>query len=233
MIRNVDSGAGLLLCLNRPEEKGGTIAMEYWKLLRAAVVVSMFSLAGCAASRLVVNEWTNPAYATSSFKKAIVSCLDAHASIRRSCEDEFVTQLRPEGVEALPSYRYFPEDGKVEEAKIRQAAKEAGADASLIVRAVGVEQKTELSPGFFPAFGFGIFGRNVSASWYPWYGSPRVDRYEVYTSEATLYDETKNQIVWTGTLRTTMPDNMNAAIKRYVQEVVKALNEKNLLGIKH
>lgn len=206
--------------------------MRSWRVFIIAVVFSLLNLAGCAASRMVVSEWSNPAYRSSSFKKIMVSCSDGHASIRRNCEDEFGAQLRPAGVEALPSYRYFSDDGKIEQAKVKQAAKEAGADAALIVRSVGVEHKTELGPSFFPSFGFGIFGSNVSASWYPWYGTPRVDRYEVYTSEATLYDLAKNEVVWTGTLRTTMPDNVDTAIKNYVRDIVKALNEKNLLGIK-
>lgn len=182
---------------------------------------------------MVVSEWSNPAYRSHGFKRVMVSCADGHASIRRNCEDEFVSQLRPLGVEALPSYRHIADDTKIDEGKLRQTAKSAGAEALLMMRAVDVEQKTEVSPSYFPAVGFGIFGRNVSASWYPWYGASRVSRYEVYTSEATLYDLAKNEVVWTGTLRTTMPDDVKAAIRSYVQEVVTALNQQNLLGVKH
>ena len=109
---------------------------------------------------------------------------------------------------------------------------DAGADGALIVRSVGVEQKTEVSPNYFPTPAFGIFGRNVSATWGGWYGAPRVYRYEEYTSEATLNDLRKNEVVWTGTLRTAAPENVDTAIKTYVQNVIKALKEKNLLGAK-
>jgi hypothetical protein len=204
--------------------------MRPMRIFALPVLTAMLFFAACASTPMLVSEWSNPAYKSPSFKKIMVSCVDGHASIRRNCEDEFVAQLRPAGIDALPSYRSFPEGAKLDEAKVQQLAKEAGADGALIVRSVSVEQKTEVSPNYFPTPGFGIFGRNVSATWYGWYGAPRVYRYEEYTSEATLNDLTKNEVVWTGTLKTTAPDNVDSAIKTYVQNVIQALKDKNLLG---
>ena len=196
-----------------------------------SVLTVLLFFAGCASTPMLVSEWSNPAYRSPSFKSITVSCLDGHASIRRNCEDEFVSQLRTAKIDARPSYQNLPDDAKLDESKVKQIAKEAGADGALIVRSVSVEQKTEISPNF-PMPGFGIFGEHVSATWYGWYGAPRVSRYEEYTSEVTLNDLIKNEVVWTGTLKTTAPENVNTAIKTYVQNVIKALNEKNLLGVK-
>jgi hypothetical protein len=198
-----------------------------------SVLSALVFFAGCASTPMLVSEWSNPAYQSPYFKRIAVSCLDGHTSIRRNCEDEFVAQLRAAGIDALPSYRSLPDDATLDESKVKQLAKGSGADAALIVRSVGVEQKTEVSPNYFPTPAFGIFGRNVSATWGGWYGAPRVYRYEEYTSEATLNDLRQNEVVWTGTLKTTAPENVNMAIKAYVQNVIKALNEKNLLGVKH
>ena len=204
--------------------------MRPMRVLTFLVLTATLFSSGCASTPMLVSQWRNPAYESPSIKRIAVSCVDGHISIRRNCEDEFVAQLRAAGVDALPSYRSFPEDVKLDETKVKQMAKEAGADGALIVRAVGVEQKTEVSPSYFPSPGFGIFGRNVSATWYGWYGAPRVYRYEEYTSEATLNDLNKNEVVWTGTLKTTAPDNVDSAIKTYVQNVIQALKGKNLLG---
>jgi hypothetical protein len=206
--------------------------MRCMRNLILSVLTALLFFAGCASTPMLVSEWSNPAYQSPYFKKIAVSCLDGHASIRRNCEDEFVLQLRAAGIDALPSYRSLPDDAKLDESKVKQLAKDAGADGALIVRSVGVEQKTELRPNYFPTPGFGIFGRNVSATWYGWYGAPSVYRYEEYTSEATLNDLRKNEVVWTGTLKTTAPENVDTAIKTYVQNVIKALKEKNLLGAK-
>ena len=206
--------------------------MRPMRVLTFLVLTATLFSSGCASTPMLVSQWRNPAYESPSFKRIAVSCVDGHISIRRNCEDEFVAQLRAAGVDALPSYRSFPEDVKLDETKVKQMAKEAGSDGALIVRSIGVEEKTEVSPTYFPSPGFGIFGRHVSATWYGWYGAPRVYRYEEYTSEATLNDLKKNEVVWTGTLKTTAPDNVDSAIKTYVENVIGALKEKNLLGVK-
>lgn len=199
-------------------------------ILALCTILATVAISGCAATKMLVSEWTNPAYTSRSFNRILVGGIGGSPSIRRNFEDEFVAQLRAAGVDGLPSYRYIPEDEKLDEAKLKQAAQEAGAGAVIIARSVSVEQKTEVSPSYYPSPAFGIFGRNVSAAWYGLYGAPSVYRYDVYTSETTLYDVGKNEVVWTGTLKTTAPDNANTAIKSYVQTVIKSLNEKNLLG---
>ncbi len=206
--------------------------MRRMRVITFLLLTAMLFFSGCASTPMLVSQWTNPAYESPSFKRIAVSCVDGHISIRRNCEDEFVAQLRAAGVDALPSYRSFPEDAKLDETKMKQMAKEAGADGALIVRPVRVEEKTEVSPTYFPSPGFGIFGRHVSATRYGWYGVPRVYRYEEYTSEATLNDLRKNEVVWSGTLKTTAPDNVDSAIKTYVGNVIGALKDKNLLRMK-
>jgi hypothetical protein len=58
---------------------------------------------------------------------------------------------------------------------------------------------------------------------------PSVYRYKEYVSETTLYDVVKNDVVWTGTIKTTEPENVRTAIKSYVEAVMKVLDEKNLI----
>ena len=75
------------------------------------------------------------------------------------------------------------------------------------MRGVDVEQKTEYDePGFYPfASVFGVFGGNFGASWGVPFGGPMPRESNEYTSETTLYDVTKNQVVWTGTLKSSEP----------------------------
>jgi hypothetical protein len=186
-------------------------------------------LSGCAATSPIISEWRNPAYGPASFKRVMVGGLGGETSVRRNFEDEFVTQLRALGVDALPSYRFVSEGEAMDEAKLKQAAQKAGADAMLFARSIQVEQKTEYGPLYFPAPWFGIYGHHVGVSWQGLYGAPSVYRYNEYTSETTLYDLTKNEVVWTGTIKTTEPDDVKTAIKNYVEAVMKALQEKNLL----
>lgn len=190
----------------------------------------MFGFAGCSATSPIVSEWRNPAYASASFRRIMVGALGGDTSVRRNFEDEFVAQLRAAGIDALPSYRFTTDSEKVDEASLKQAAQKARADALLFARLIQVEQKSQYGPGYFPYTSFGIFGSNVGATWYGLGGAPTIYRYNEYVSESTLYNLDKNEIVWTGTIKTMEPENVRTAIKSYVEAVMKTLQEKNLIG---
>ncbi len=186
-------------------------------LLVTVFLAAALALAGCSTSSLFVSQWSHPAYAAPSFKRIMIGWGGGEAAIRRNFEDEFVVQLKAAGVDALPSYRQIPEDERVDEARLKQAAKSAGADAAIFVRPVRLEHKTEYYPGFYPYPYFGVFGPHVGATWHGFYGAPGVRHYDVATSEATLYDVGKNEVVWTGTARSAQSDHVDAAIKEYVR----------------
>jgi len=186
------------------------------------------TLSACSTASPIVSEWRNPAYALGPFKRIMVGGLSRETSVRRNVEDEFVIQLRAAGIDALASYRYIPEDEGIDENNLKQSAQKARADAVLFARSVKMEQKTNYGPTY-PNLSFGIFGSNVGASWSGLSGAPGAYRYNEYTSETTLYDVAKNEVVWTGTIKTTESENEQTAIKSYVEAVMKALDAQNLL----
>jgi hypothetical protein len=198
-------------------------------LLGMVGIVSVtLTLSACSTASPIVSEWRNPAYALGPLKRIMVGGLSRETSVRRNFEDEFVVQLRAAGIDALASYRYIPEDEGIDENNLKQAAQKARADAVLFARSVKMEQKTNYGPTF-PYLSFGIFGSNVGASWSGLSGAPGAYRYNEYISETTLYDVAKNEVVWSGTIRTTEPENVQTAIKSYVEAVMKALDAQNLL----
>lgn len=194
-----------------------------------ATFLAPLLLGGCSAANPIVSEWRNPAYPGGSFRTVLVGGLGEDTSVRRNFEDEFVAQLRAAGVDARPSYRLVPEIEKIDELRLKDAAKKANLDAVLFARLVQVEQKTQYGPGLFPYTSFGIFGSHVGASWHGLGGAPSVNRYSEYVSETTLHDVRKNDVIWTATLRTTEPENVRSGIRSYVEAVMKALQEKSLV----
>jgi hypothetical protein len=196
-----------------------------------AVGTALLALAvgACSTTSPIISEWRNPGFASASFERILVGGLGTNGSVRRSFEDEFVAQLRTAGIDASPSYRVLPEEGNLDEGKLKEAAKEANADAVLFARFLQVEQQSEYGPSYFPSTSFGIFGSNVGAVWHGLGGAPRVSRYNEYVSETTLHDLRRNDVVWTGTIKTRETEDLRRAIRSYVETVIKALQEKNLL----
>ena len=185
-------------------------------------------LSACASTKMI-HQWSNPAYKSPSFKKVMILGVTTQAGIRRSFEDEFAAQLKSAGVDALPSYRYIQEDGQVEETRLKQAVAQAGADAAIITRLVSRELRTQVTPGFYqPAPVYGFYGW-YAAGWSGYYEPPRIYQYEVYTSETSLYDLNKNQVVWSGTAQTTAPGDIGKEIRSYAGIMIRALQENNLI----
>jgi hypothetical protein len=188
----------------------------------------MLTLAACASTELV-NQWSNPAYTSPSFKKVMVIGVTKQAGIRRTFEDEFVAQLKAAGVNATPSYLYIPQDGPVGETVLKQALRETGADAIMITRLVRVQKKTEIAPGYYPPDPAMAVHPLYTTAWNDYYEPPIVYQSEVYTSETSLYDTVKNRVVWSGTAQTTAPGNINQEIKNYAEIVISALKNKKLI----
>jgi len=194
-------------------------------------LASMLVATGCTSTR-IVNQWSSPEYAAPRFQKIMVIGVSKQPGIRRTFEDEFVAKLRARGVDAVPSYRFIPEDGPVDEARLQKAVKQANADATIVTRLVQVEKKTSVSPGVYqpaPAATFGFY-RGYAGAWAGHYEPPTVYQYDVYTSETTLYDVKRNQLVWSGTVETEAPGDIRKEIARYVDAVIEALKSKNLLA---
>jgi hypothetical protein len=190
-------------------------------------------LAGCSTTRApIISEWRNPAYVSPPFKRIMIGGPSDNVSVRRSFEDEFIVQLQAAGVDGLASYRYISENEGIDETKLKQAAQQARVDAVLFARSVKMEQKTNFGPAF-PEFSFGIFGSQGGAAWSGLPGGTSAYRYNEYTSETVLYDLAKNELVWSGTAKTTEPENVQSAIRSYVEAVIKALEAQNLLPGRH
>jgi hypothetical protein len=201
---------------------------QMWLLGVLGILLMALALNGCSTTATpIVSEWRNPAQTSGSFRRLMIGGPSGDVSVRRNFEDEFVTQLAAVGVNASPSYRYMPENDETNENNLKQAAQKARADGLLFMRSVKVEEKMNY-PTVGPEISFGIFGSNAGAGWSGIPGSSGPYRYNEYTSETALYDVAKNELVWTGTLKTREPTNVQAAIKSYVQTITKALAAQNL-----
>jgi hypothetical protein len=207
------------------------VRSTFSRLSLLALFIAGAVASGCATKN-IVSQWSNPAYRSSSlsFNRILVVGATDQTSIRRNFEDEFTSELKAAGIRALQSYRFIPEDGKVAESRLKEAVRKAGADAVIVTRMLRVQERTQVSPGFYDPYpAVGLYGWYSSAWYGGFYAPPRVYRYPVYFTETTLYDVGKDEVVWTGTIRTIDPENVNQAIENYVETVLAALKEQNIL----
>jgi hypothetical protein len=198
------------------------------RLFRTLATATALTLAACASTQLV-NQWSNPAYTSPSFKKVMVIGVTKQTAIRRTFEDEFAARLKAAGVNAVPSYLYISQDDPVGEAVLKQAIKEAGADGVIITRLVRVQKKTEIAPGYYPPDPAMAVHPLYTTAWNDYYEPPIVYHSEIYTCETTLYDTVKNQVVWKGTVQAEATGKISQEIRNYADTIVGELKDKMII----
>lgn len=197
-------------------------------MIRAACV-ALALLAGCTASRLV-SQQSNPEYVGKSFKSIMVVAVTSDELLRRSYEDRIVALLAQRGRKGIPAYAVVGKRGTVEEAQLRQAIDQSGADGVLITRVTSVERSTGTVPGATVAVGIG-----VGAGWGGFYGfysgvwqtvdlpPEQIIGPKWTASETRLFDARNGALAWTGVVDTKESSNFAAALTQYINVIFDAM----------
>jgi hypothetical protein len=205
----------------------------------AAAFGALVLLASCASTTLQ-STWVDPTFTGGPFKKVFVMGLAARdVAARRGFEDIMVGRLQAAGVQAVPAWQFLPQDGGVPEPALEAALAQAGADAMLMTRLLGVDTRTSVStmmvpgpvmgPGFGPGWGPGPGWWGPYSSWM---AVPQVSQYQIATAETTLFDAKTKQIVWTTTSETFNPQSVQREAPGLADQVIRALQARGLIASK-
>jgi hypothetical protein len=182
-------------------------------------------LASCATSRLV-SQQSNPDYVGKSFKSIMVVAVTSDDLLRRSYEDRIVALLAKRGRKGIPAYAAVGTGGKVEEAQLRQAIEQSGADGVLITRVTGVDRSSGTVSGATVAVGvgFGGFYGFYSGVWQSVDLPPEQIIGPKWTaSETRLFDARNGALAWTGLVDTRESDSFASALTEYINVIFDAM----------
>lgn len=104
-------------------------------------------LGGCAASSGLTNMWKDPQYDGPPLRHLLVVGVIHNQANRRILEDAFVHELSRRGVDAVPSYRHFPNDPP-DTNQVYDAVDQGGYDGVLLTRRLPPERSTSYVPGY-------------------------------------------------------------------------------------
>jgi hypothetical protein len=193
------------------------------------LLIALLMLAGCASTR-IADEWVNPRQSDQRFARILVIGVSTQSGVRRTFEDALVARLEGAGVTAIPSYTLIPEDGPVEEARLRAALRDSRAEAAIMTRLLRVEARTQVVPGMYHPIGpVGLYPW-YSGAWSWYYEPPRVYQEQVFVAETSLYDAARSELVWVATTETTPSGSLAKDIEGYVKKIVRALESRRLLA---
>jgi hypothetical protein len=190
--------------------------------------VLLLLIVGCAAapSPVATTTWRDPAFSGPPFKKIFVVGLSAQSlTDQRGFENLMVSTLQGAGVAAVPGWQYVPTDRTPDQATMRAAVAQAGADAALLVRLSGFT--TETSVGVYSGVVVPA-GANMYMGWY----EPGIatTNYQAATIYTTLFDVKTARPVWTFNPATYNPATLQQDAPQYANDVAGRLRASGLLA---
>jgi hypothetical protein len=198
-------------------------------------LASLLLLAGCSTTK-VVTSWHDDSYRSGALRKPLVMAIARKQVIRAKLEDEFVRELRAIGVDAVQSYKMFPELDELKADTIKDKLPGTDRDSILVTHLVDVKKETVYvpartdvypmggaysRPGYYDNFG-SYYGQSYTVVSSPGYSY----EFKVFVLETNLYAAATDKLVWTVVTETEHTDSIDSAVKDFVGAVVKNV-EKN------
>ena len=201
---------------------GRGVALFFFSLITLAGAV----LAGCAATTEIYGAWVNPeASKRPPVNNVLVIGINRDTTARQIYEDAIVAQLAAHGIKARPSYELLLELGLVPPLDIKSEVRNAGVDAVLVSRTVGVSTEMKVTPGH--SDGPAVFYRMWSGGFST---APNVYTVQNVEVETRLFDVKDLELLWSGSSTTNPTSSMQQTINEFATVLIKALAEAKVIA---
>jgi hypothetical protein len=204
-----------------------------------AVALAALTVAGCSsfATTSLDKSWVDPKLAGTKFKKVLILSIASDEFAQAYFQEDLAAALRKRGVNAVASERYFTHPSPAEDARFRRAVEQSDADAVLLARVIGVDEKTTVTGGYLVSPNgapdvqvFGLMG--VAAStWAPTrYVRPQDYTQSTVLVETVLYETKGKRAVWSAQTSTknAQSGDLKPAIAQFVGVLVSAMDRDGL-----
>ncbi|HSD42612.1 MAG TPA: hypothetical protein VLD36_12175 [Burkholderiales bacterium] len=209
-------------------------------LLRAAAAaLAALLIAGCStlARSSLDASWIDPTAKGKKFKKVLILSVAHDEFAQQYFQQDMAAAMRARGMNAVASERFFTHKSPSEQARFMRAVDSSDADAVLLARVIGVDQKTGTVPGMLTGPGgapvaemVGI-GNAVAATFAPtMYVRPSDYTLTTVIVETVLYELKGRRAVWSARTNTANADqgDLKPAIAQFVSVLVGAMERDGL-----
>ena len=192
-------------------------------------VIAML-LTACATTQLNT-VWKDPNYQGRPAKIMVIG-VARNPINRRLFEDEFVSQLKARGTDAIASYTVLPDRQQDDHEAIAAKVKELGADTILITRLVSKKIVQTYVPGtaYFPPPYYGSWPDYYGYGYRYMYTPGYIAEDEYAVIETNLYEARSDKLVWAASSETGISDSDLSVIQGYIAVMVKNMIGLGLLG---
>ena len=192
-------------------------------------VIAML-LTACATTQLNT-VWKDPNYQTRPARIMVIG-VARNPINRRLFEDEFVSQLKARGTDAIASYTVLPDRQQDDHVAIAAKVKELGADTILITRLVSKKIVQTYVPGtaYYPPPYYGSWPDYYGYGYRYMYTPGYIAEDEYAVIETNLYEARSDKLVWAASSETGISDPDLSVIHGYISVMVKNMIGLGLLG---
>jgi len=210
-------------------------------LLRAAAVaLAALLIAGCStlARSSLDASWIDPTVKGKKFKKVLILSVAHDEFAQQYFQQDMAAAMRARGMNAVASERFFTHKSPSEQARFMRAVDSSDADAVLLARVIGVDQKTGTVPGMLtgpggaPVAEMTGIGNAVAATFAPtMYVRPSDYTLTTVIVETVLFELKGRRAVWSARTNTANADqgDLKPAIAQFVSVLVGAMERDGLL----
>jgi len=197
----------------------------------AVLVLSVLATGACSKSQTkttIPATWRNPEFTGDPFSKIFVVGVGRNGAYRRLYEDNMVRALEGHGATAEASWVVFPENDKLDAAKVVGAVNQGNFDAVVITRLLSVDEELEYVPGKPPTSSdlyMAGYDKAYAVNSDPGYYATST-RYSV---ETALYSARDGMVVWLVRSETVNPDSVEEVIHSVSSSVAKKMKADGLI----
>jgi hypothetical protein len=211
------------------------------KILPACVLVlGAALLAACAtnARTSLDTSWVDPKLHGTKFKKVLILSVGHDEFAQGYFQEQMAAALSQRGMNAVASERFFTHRSPAEEARFKRAVESSGADAVLLARVVGVDEKSGMTPGTLIgangvpyADAIGIYGAFVQTFAPTHYLPPSDWSQTTVTVETLLYEMKDRKAIWSARTQTKNAEkgDLQPAVAQFVGVLISAMQRDGVL----
>ena len=204
-----------------------------------ALALAALVIAGCAgnARTSLETSWVNPKFQGTKFKKVLILSVAGDEFAQQYFQDDMAAALTKRGMNAIASERFFTNLSPAEEGRFKRAIAQSGADAVLLARVVGVDEKTTARPAMLTTatgvpvgYAWGIDAAFAQAFAPTHYVAPTDFSTTTVLVETLLYEMQGRTPVWSAQTRTTNAEkgDLRPAVAQFVSVLVGAMDRDGL-----
>ncbi len=210
-------------------------------LLRAtAAALAALLIAACSmdARTSLDASWIDPTVKGKKFKKVLILSVATDEFAQQYFQQDMAAAMRARGMNAVASERFFTHKSPSEQARFMRAVDSSDADAVLLARVIGVDQKTGTVPGMLtgprgtPVTETVGLSNAVAATFAPtMYVRPSDYTLTTVIVETVLYELKGRRAIWSARTNTANADqgDLKPAIAQFVSVLIGAMERDGLL----